>query len=137
MSQPFYHLEQQSGVWILRLNSSDHTNRLTRDCVTALYTALQKIGENAKPLIITGNQQFFSVGADLEEIAMLNGPDAYEFSKMGQALMTAVEQFPAPVHAAVSGYCMGGGLDLALSCHHRVAAPNAIFGHRGAALGSI
>jgi enoyl-CoA hydratase/carnithine racemase len=56
---------------------------------------------------------------------------------MGQLLMLAVEQFPAPVYAAVSGYCMGGGLDLALACHRRIAAPNAIFGHRGAALGLI
>jgi enoyl-CoA hydratase/carnithine racemase len=51
--------------------------------------------------------------------------------------MSAIEDFPAPVYAAISGYCMGGGLDLALSCHRRIASPNAIFGHRGAALGLI
>jgi enoyl-CoA hydratase/carnithine racemase len=51
--------------------------------------------------------------------------------------MDRIEQFPAPVYAAVSGYCMGGGLDLALACHHRIAEPNAVFGHRGAALGLI
>jgi enoyl-CoA hydratase/carnithine racemase len=56
---------------------------------------------------------------------------------MGQDLMRAVEEFPAPVYAAVSGYCMGGGLDLALACRRRIAAPNAVFGHRGAALGLI
>jgi enoyl-CoA hydratase/carnithine racemase len=56
---------------------------------------------------------------------------------MGQALMQAVERFPAPVYAAVSGYCMGGGLDLALACQRRVAAPGAVFGHRGSALGLI
>ena len=87
------------------------------------------------PLIITGNDQFFSAGADLEEISVLDGPSAYEFSKMGQELMRAVEEFPAPVYAAISGYCMGGGLDLALACHYRIASPHAIFGHRGAALG--
>lgn len=54
---------------------------------------------------------------------------------MGQTLMLAVEQLPAPVYAAVSGYCMGGGL--ALACHRRVAAPNGVFGHRGAAFGLI
>ncbi|HVN19582.1 MAG TPA: enoyl-CoA hydratase-related protein, partial [Dongiaceae bacterium] len=42
-----------------------------------------------------------------------------------------------PIYAGISGYCMGGGLDLALSCHRRIAAPNAVFGHRGAALGLI
>jgi enoyl-CoA hydratase/carnithine racemase len=51
--------------------------------------------------------------------------------------MGALERFAAPAYAAVSGYCMGGGLDLALACHRRIAAPNAVFGHRGAALGLI
>jgi len=50
---------------------------------------------------------------------------------------TAIEGFPAPVYAAISGTCMGGGLDLALACHHRIASPHAVFGHRGAALGLI
>ena len=48
--------------------------------------------------------------------------------------MSAIDHFPAPVYAAISGYCMGGGLDLALACHHRIASPRAVFGHRGAAL---
>ena len=56
---------------------------------------------------------------------------------MGQCLMLAVDQFPAPVCAAVYGYCMGGGLDLALACDMRIAHPHAVFGHRGAALGLI
>ena len=56
---------------------------------------------------------------------------------MGQGLMRAVEQYPAPLYAAISGYCLGGGLDLALACHRRIAASNAVFGHRGAALGLI
>src|SRR2546423_3966967 len=51
--------------------------------------------------------------------------------------MDLIEAFPAPVCAVVEGYCMGGGLDLALACRYRVAAHNAIFGHRGAALGLI
>jgi enoyl-CoA hydratase/carnithine racemase len=90
-----------------------------------------------KPLIITGNNKFFSAGADLREIATLTGHEALEFSRSGQELMNAVAGFPAPVCAAIHGYCMGGGLDLALACHFRVAAPHAVFGHRGAALGLI
>jgi len=87
------------------------------------------------PLIIAGNRQFFSVGADLKEIAALTGPEAYEFSALGQSLMNAIASHPAPILAAVEGHCMGGGLDLALACHRRIAAPHAVFGHRGAALG--
>jgi len=98
------------------------------------------VGELAgekRPIVIAGNERFFSAGAELEEISALDGPTAYEFSKMGQALMEAIDCFPAPVYAAISGYCMGGGLDLALACHHRIASPHAVFGHRGAALGLI
>lgn len=89
------------------------------------------------PLVITGNRHFFSVGADLNEIAALTGPEAYAFSEMGQTLMNAIANFPAPVIGAVEGHCMGGGFDLALTCHRRIAAPDAVFGHRGAALGLI
>ncbi|HYL12602.1 MAG TPA: enoyl-CoA hydratase/isomerase family protein, partial [Terriglobales bacterium] len=121
----------------MRLQSADGTNRLTRAGVLALTAAVRELALDPKPLVITGNQKFFSAGADLAEIVALTGPEAYEFSKMGQALMTEIEHFPAPVYAAITGYCMGGGLDLALACHRRIASPQAIFGHRGAALGLI
>jgi enoyl-CoA hydratase/carnithine racemase len=91
--------------------------------------------EQVRPLIIVGNRHFFSVGADLNEIAALSGPEAYEFSALGQALMNTIAGYPAPAIAAIEGHCMGGGLDLALACHRRIAAPHAVFGHRGAALG--
>ena len=122
---------------MLRLRSADGTNRLNRECVLALASVLDDLVAGRRPVVITGNEKYFSAGAELEEIAALDGPAAYEFSKMGQALMGSVQRFPAPVYAAVSGYCMGGGLDLALACHRRIAAPNAVFGHRGAALGLI
>ena len=92
--------------------------------------------QSPKPLVIYGEHNF-SAGADLNEITNLTGPEAYEFSAMGQALMRAIADFPAPIIAAINGHCMGGGLDLALACHRRIAAPDAVFGHRGAALGLI
>jgi enoyl-CoA hydratase/carnithine racemase len=134
---PNFFLEETRGVTLLRLRSEDGTNRLTRACVLALTDAVHHLMASQRPLMITGNHRFFSAGADLAEIAALTGPDAYRFSQMGQALMNAIEQFPAPVYAAVEGYCMGGGLDLALACHGRVASPATIFGHRGAGLGLI
>jgi enoyl-CoA hydratase len=137
MSQTSFQFEEHQGVSVLRLRSIDGTNRLTRTCVVSLAETLRRLSPDARGLIISGNSKCFSAGADLEEIAALTGPTAYEFSRMGQALMTVIENFPAPVCAAISGYCMGGGLDLALACHRRIAAPNAIFGHRGAALGLI
>lgn len=137
MSGSFFHLDTLGSATVLRLRSDDGTNRLTRACVLSLIGCILELAEQPRPLVIGGNDRFFSAGADLEEIAALAAPSAYEFSKMGQALMLAVEQFPAPVYASVSGYCMGGGLDLALACRRRVASPHAVFGHRGAALGLI
>ena len=51
--------------------------------------------------------------------------------------MLAIDHFPVPVIAAIRGYCMGGGMDLALACDYRIASPDAVFGHRGASLGLI
>jgi len=130
-------LEERQGVRILRLRSDDGTNRLTRGFVLSLTEIVAQLAQQTRPLVIAGNDRFFSAGADLEEIAALDGPDAYELSKMGQELMREIDEFPAPLYAAVSGYCLGGGLDLALACRHRIASPHAVFGHRGAALGLI
>lgn len=133
----FHQLESVRDIGVLRLQSCDGTNRLSRACVLDLTGAIRGLARGAQPLIVAGNHKFFSAGAELSEIAALTGVQAYEFSKMGQELMNAVASFPAPVFAAIDGYCMGGGLDLALACHHRIASPHAIFGHRGAALGLI
>ncbi len=132
-----FQIESNGPARILRLTSPDGTNRLTRACVLALTAAVAELRELIRPLIFTGNRHFYSVGADLNEIAALTGPEAYAFSAMGQALMNSIASYPAPVIAAIEGHCMGGGLDLALACHCRIAAPHAVFGHRGAALGLI
>jgi len=137
MSATCFELEEIQGIRLLRLLSSDSTNRLTRKVVLALTQAIAELATAARPLLIAGNQRFFSAGADLREIADLDAASAYEFSKMGQGLMSQIDNFPAPVYAAISGYCIGGGLDLALACRYRIASPHAVFGHRGAALGLI
>jgi enoyl-CoA hydratase len=137
LTAEFFHLERHDGVRTLRLQSEDGTNRLTGACVLALTEQLRDLARKPEPLIITGNRRFFSAGADLREIAALTGPEAYEFSRMGQTLMNAIEHFPSSVYAAISGYCMGGGLDVVLACHRRVASPDAVLGHRGAALGLV
>jgi enoyl-CoA hydratase/carnithine racemase len=133
-----FQIELHGAASVLRLTSPDGTNRLTRACVRALTVVIHEAGVK-KPgsLIIAGNRQFFSVGADLNEIAALplSGPEAREFAAMGQALMNSIASYPVPVVAAIEGHCMGGGLDLVLACHRRIASPHAIFGHRGAALG--
>ena len=137
-AEALYEIKHSGEAIILRLVSTDSTNRLTRVRVTALTQAIEELAKKpASRLVITGNAHFFSAGADLNEIAALTGPEAFRFAHMGQRLMDAVATFPVPALAAVHGYCMGGGLDLALACRRRVAGPHALFGHRGAALGLI
>ena len=137
MSETSFEIQPSEGVSVLRLHSSDGTNRLTRASVVLLVETLGALRGGSSGLVIRGNSTFFSAGAELEEIAALSGRAGYEFAGLGQRLMMMIETFPAPVCAAISGYCMGGGVDLALACHQRIAAPNAVFGHRGAALGLI
>jgi len=137
-SETLYTIDQHGSVIVLHLVSEDGTNRLTRARVQALTAVVEELAiVPPSRLVIAGNPHFFSAGADLNEIAALTGPEAFRFAQMGQRLMDAVANFPSPTIAAVHGYCMGGGLDLALACRHRIAGPHAIFGHRGAALGLI
>ena len=139
LDQFAFTLSHDGGVLFLTLVSADGMNRLTRRRVTAITDKILKMispGAPILPLVISGERNF-SAGADLNEINALTGPEAYAFSAMGQELMHAVTSYPAPVIAAIEGHCMGGGLDLALACHRRIASPSAVFGHRGAALGLI
>jgi enoyl-CoA hydratase/carnithine racemase len=132
-------IARDGDVFLFTLASRDGMNRLTSRLVQSLAEEIRHFGTTpddlpALPLILSGFTNF-SAGADLNEIAALTAPAAFEFARAGQRLMRSVATFPAVTFAAIEGYCMGGGLDLALACHRRVCAPNAIFGHRGAALG--
>jgi enoyl-CoA hydratase/carnithine racemase len=139
-AEKYFTLVRKDDVEFLQLASADGTNKLSVACQMALHRAVEELTPEAesgrlKALIIAGNGKFFSAGADLNEIAQLSGPQALAFSRTGQALMLTIDQFPVPVIAAIRGYCMGGAMDLALACDYRIAAPNAVFGHRGANLG--
>jgi enoyl-CoA hydratase len=139
-STDYFVLERLQDRAVLRLVSSDGTNKLGVNCIRALHGAIQELAVEAesgqiKGLIVSGNDKFFSAGADLNEISVLTAAQAFEFSRQGQALMQSIDHFAIPVIAAIHGYCMGGGMDLALACDYRIAAPNAVFGHRGASLG--
>lgn len=136
-AQTFAALESYSNYHVIRLHSVDDTNRLTRACLDQFIKLIDGLNEYARPLIVCGSHRFFSAGADLNEIARLGGSDAYAFSRAGQRLMNLIDGFPALTIAAISGFCFGGGLDLALACDVRIVAPNVVFGHRGASLGVI
>ena len=84
MSTSFFQIEEQRSLRVLRMRSQDGTNRLTRCRVLALTAEVKRLAHEPLPLVITGNDRFFSAGAELGEIGELDGPAAYEFSKMGR-----------------------------------------------------
>jgi enoyl-CoA hydratase/carnithine racemase len=130
-------IHRRGSAWVIDLLSDDGMNRLNIEKVKTLTREISGLSSQSTPLplVLTGSGNFFSVGADLNEINQLSGASAYDFALAGQRLMNAVDNYSATVIAAINGYCMGGGLDLALACDFRICSPNSIFGHRGAALG--
>jgi enoyl-CoA hydratase/carnithine racemase len=87
--------------------------------------------------VITGSKLTFAAGAEIAEVARLTAGDAFAFSRRGQAVLGTIAASAKPVVAAIRGYCIGGGLDLALACHARIAAADAVFAHPGVRLGII
>ncbi len=84
MGCSFFSVQTVQEVSLLHLCSDDPTNRLTRACVPGLNDVLREMAPLRDPLVIAGNNRFFSSGADLKEIASLDGPSAQEFAKMGR-----------------------------------------------------
>ena len=113
--------------------------RLARAVLLELLDALEKV-ESAglfSGVVITSRTESFSAGADVEEIRTVEGHSGRQFAELGQRTCRRIEDFSLPVVAAIRGYCLGGGLDLALACHGRVATYDASFAHPGAALGLV
>ncbi len=111
--------------------------RITRKLLAELWELLEAIRRVSlfRGVVIAANADSFATGAELEEVAALEGIAARQFAAEGQAPFKRIERFPLPVVAAIRGYCLGGGLDLALACHARVATYDSSFGHPGPALG--
>jgi enoyl-CoA hydratase len=130
---------QHGDVLVLTLESEDGYPRLDRDLLAALDSEIGRVARSSNIVgaVITGSERAFAAGADIEELAQLTPADAYEFSRLGQALFRAIDRRRKPMLAAIRGYCVGGGLDLVLGCHERIAAPDAVFAHPGGMLGIL
>jgi enoyl-CoA hydratase len=130
---------RDEGILLIGLDGPDGFPRLTRALLTALRGQFREAQRDASvhALVLTGTDKCFAAGADLAEVSVLTPVEALRFSALGQSLMSEIESSPKPVVAAIGGYCLGGGFDLALACHLRVAATDAIFRHPGTSLGII
>ncbi|RLB03437.1 MAG: enoyl-CoA hydratase/isomerase family protein [Deltaproteobacteria bacterium] len=124
-------LEVEEGIALLKINRPKVLNALDRETLMELQGALKELAQrgDVRVLIITGEgQKAFVAGADVAEMSEMGPQEAYEFSRLGHETLKMVEEFPCPVIAAVNGYALGGGLELALAC-------DLIFASEGARLG--
>jgi enoyl-CoA hydratase len=131
--------EITGNVAIIRFNRPAERNPLSIATLNELKTSFSTVTarENVEAVIFTGTADVFTSGADIRELTRLDSHSAREFVKLGQDLFQTIANAQQVTFAAINGYCMGGGLDLALACDIRVASANAVFAHPGARLGII
>lgn len=124
---------------VIRLNRPRERNPLSLSTLEALDEALSSLllREDINRIIFTGAEDVFASGANIREVSELTSGGARPFARRGQSLMRKIAEARVLTIAAVNGYCMGGGLDLALSCKLRFASEGAVFAHPGARLGII
>ena len=132
-------VELRSNIAVVRLNRPAERNSLSVATLEELDSSINALAarEDINAIIFTGTDNVFAAGADIRELAQLNEAAAEEFAARGQRLFQKIADARQLTIAAVNGYCMGGGLDLALACDVRCASPAAVFAHPGARLGII
>jgi enoyl-CoA hydratase len=129
-----------NNILTATLSRPEALNALNFECLNELSSIIQNVYENQdiKGLIITGEgEKAFVAGADIKELSGLTEEKAIELSTKGQALFKALQDCPKPTIAAVNGFALGGGCELAMACHIRLASENAKFGQPEVNLGII
>ncbi len=133
-------LRKGDGLGWMTINRPDKLNALNRETIEELTQAFQtwRDDEEVMAVILSGaGEKAFVAGADISELAGLDENQGREYARRGQQLTQIIENYPKPVMAAVNGYALGGGTELALACHLRLAAETAKFGQPEVKLGLI
>ena len=133
-------LDLHGNVALLTVARPDKLNALDRKTLGELHQAFGDLADDTeiRAIVLTGaGEKAFVAGADIAEIRDQSPLDARRFSERGQQLMRRIETMSKPVIAAINGYCLGGGLQLALACHFRYASENARLGLPEIKLGII
>ncbi len=136
------HLNVQfnDAVATITIDREDKLNALNSAIIKELKQAMQAVYDDPQinAAIITGRgEKAFAAGADISEIALLNEMNGRSYAESGQEVFQMIENSPKPVVAAVNGYALGGGCELAMACHIRVAVKSATFGQPEVNLGTI
>jgi len=132
-------IERNGKAAIIQFNRPEIKNPLSVETLETLQQIFPVLNSDAslEKIIFTGSGDTFASGANLHEVANLTVETAREFGSRGQNLMRQIYVSEKLTVAAVDGFCMGGALDLAVSCRTRIASPRSIFAHPGASLGII
>ena len=128
---------REEGIGILSINRPKALNALNTNLLTELNRAIDMACKDNEVdvLVITGEGKAFIAGADISEMKSMMAEDARDFSKLGNALFRKIELMEKPVIAAVNGFALGGGCELAMGCDIRIAGEKAKFGQPEVSLG--
>jgi enoyl-CoA hydratase len=133
-------LDDRGAVRRISINRPEKLNALNRETISELHVAFDQArsDDTIRVVIMAGSgEKAFIAGADICELASLTPMQAREFSRHGQMLMTKIERLGKPVVARVQGFALGGGMELAMACHLRIASERARFGQPEINLGVI
>jgi len=133
--------EKKDGIAFLTINRPQQLNALNKQTLSEINESFEALREDneVKVVVLTGSgEKAFVAGADIKEFAHFSGEQGSELAKNGHmSVFNLIEEFPKPVIAAVNGFALGGGLELAMSAHVRVASDNARMGLPETSLGVI
>ncbi|MEN8222047.1 MAG: enoyl-CoA hydratase-related protein [Acidobacteriota bacterium] len=132
-------LDIRDNIGLIQISRPDAMNALNSRFFLEMDSMLRELEQNedVKGVIITGEGKAFVAGADISEMVNMDEADAVEFSKSGQKTFRSIELFVKPVIAAVNGFALGGGCELAMACDIRIAGVKAKFGQPEVNLGLI
>jgi enoyl-CoA hydratase len=129
--------EQKGSVGVITINREKALNALNSTVLKELDTVLDGVNlEEVRCLILTGaGEKSFVAGADIGEMSSLTKAEGEAFGKIGNDVFRKLEMFPIPVIAAINGFALGGGCEIAMSCDIRICSDNAVFGQPEVGLG--
>lgn len=133
----FITYEQEGFVGIITINRPKALNALNSEVLKELNATLDGVDlENTRALVLTGaGEKSFVAGADIGEMSTLTKEEGEAFGKIGNDVFRKIETFPIPVIAAVNGFALGGGCEIAMSCDIRLCSDTALFGQPEVGLG--
>lgn len=138
MEYQFLKFEHNEGITVLKISAPKSLNALNSSILKELDDFVGHLDAQTRVLIITGDgEKSFVAGADISEMAHLNEPQGQEFGRLGAQVFRRIELLPIPVIAAVNGFALGGGCELAMACDIRIASSKAKFGQPEVGLGII